>query len=496
MNRIASVLLSTAIVLNLVFSNTCPTRAAECVVHDSAMTLDPQMQQLVSKAYVWGWPLVYLSNLQKSVRLINRAGVSGGSPVAPVNRLSMLTAPVTEEFTSAPCPNPDVIYGFAVLDLSEQPVILQVPEINHRLWVIQVGDHRTDSFGKLGSMYQTKAGFYAIVGPEWQGGLPSGITQVLRSSTNLAYIIPRFVTAGSTDDESNSQALQQTISKLTVYPLNQFNGKWKVQDWSKQKWYPAIGRSTRESSKFVSPRKFFDDLANVLDVVPPLPGEETLYEQLAELMERKKTDTGLAELLSEYAEQLEQERIVPLFDFHRVGKQIGNNWTTVENGASFGTDYETRTAVAKSNIFVARATEAKYFHVEMDRDGQDFQGDRDYEIKIPADQLPPNQGYWSLTVYDENHFLSSNKTKSIAGTPSKLKVDDKGMITIRISPNQPSQPNINWLPTPEGKFSLYLRVYAPTEAVVAGTWKPPVVNRVDHQPSVLITAKEPNNSFE
>lgn len=495
MKRFVIELLTVVAAVALMLSNNLVALASNCSDHAES-ELEPKLQQLVSKAYVWGWPLVYLSNLQKSVRLISRPGVSGGSPIAPINRLSMLTAPVTEQFTSVPCPNPDVIYGFAILDLAKQPVILQIPEIDHRLWVIQVGDHRTDSFGQLGSMYKTKPGFYAIVGPQWQGELPEAVTEVLQSSTNLAYIIPRFVTAGEAKDGHDLQTLQQAITRLSVYPLNQFNGKWKVQDWSKQTWFPAIGQSTRESCKFVNPVKFFDDLANVMEVVPPLPGEESLYQQIRELLDQQKIDPQLSKLLSEYAEQLEQERIAPLFDFHRVGKQVGNNWTTVDNGASFGTDYETRTAVAKSNIFVARANEAKYFHVELDRDGQLFQGDRDYQIRIPFDQLPPNAGYWSLTIYDENHRLSSNETRSIAGTPSKLKTSADGSIVIHISHEEPRHSNVNWLPTPNGKFSLYLRVYVPGESVVAGAWKPPVVNRIDHQPLVLISATEPSSAFD
>jgi arylsulfatase A-like enzyme len=37
------------------------------------------------------------------------------------------------------------------------------------------------------------------------------------------------------------------------------------------------------------------------------------------------------------------------------------NWTTTTNGAAFGTDYFTRTAVARSNIFVNKPNEAKYY---------------------------------------------------------------------------------------------------------------------------------------
>jgi hypothetical protein len=36
----------------------------------------------------------------------------------------------------------------------------------------------------------------------------------------------------------------------------------------------------------------------------------------------------------------------------------------------------------------------------------------------------------------------------------------------------------NWLPAPNGAFSLYIRAYWADQAVLDGQWKPPVVSRV------------------
>ena len=35
----------------------------------------------------------------------------------------------------------------------------------------------------------------------------------------------------------------------------------------------------------------------------------------------------------------------------------------------------------------------------------------------------------------------------------------------------------NWLPAPEGPFNLTMRIYAPREAVVNGTWAPPAIQK-------------------
>ena len=50
-----------------------------------------ELRQAVKDVYVWAWPMVYLSNVQKSLQIVRTPGVSGGAPVAPINSLCMLT---------------------------------------------------------------------------------------------------------------------------------------------------------------------------------------------------------------------------------------------------------------------------------------------------------------------------------------------------------------------------------------------------------------------
>ena len=47
--------------------------------------------------------------------------------------------------------------------------MIQVPEFGDRFWVYALYDNRSDQFGRLGKPYDTKPGFYLVVGPRWQG---------------------------------------------------------------------------------------------------------------------------------------------------------------------------------------------------------------------------------------------------------------------------------------------------------------------------------------
>jgi hypothetical protein len=76
------------------------------------------------------------------------------------------------------------VYGIGLLALEKSPVVIQVPDFGNRFWVFAAYDTRTDAFVQLGKMYGTTPGFYLVVGPNWKGDLPKGITRVFQSTTH------------------------------------------------------------------------------------------------------------------------------------------------------------------------------------------------------------------------------------------------------------------------------------------------------------------------
>src|SRR5260370_12281255 len=87
--------------------------------------------------------------------------------------------------------------------LDMEPIVFQVPDFGDRFWVYAHYDARTDEFSEIGKQYGTKPGFYMMVGPDWKGETPAGITAVVGSSPSLAVVVPpRFL--GRTADEYTS----------------------------------------------------------------------------------------------------------------------------------------------------------------------------------------------------------------------------------------------------------------------------------------------------
>ena len=75
-----------------------------------------------------------------------------------------------------------------------------------------------------------------IVGPNWKGAVPEGITAAIRSSTDLVFVVPRVFKAATPEDTA---AVQPLIDQIVMYPLSQFDGKMKTKDYVKSPHIPA-----------------------------------------------------------------------------------------------------------------------------------------------------------------------------------------------------------------------------------------------------------------
>jgi hypothetical protein len=431
------------------------------------------VRQVGRWAYFWAWPMVNVYNRLAAFSQLPEPGLIGGIvPAAPPNQLSMLTDYVAPEERVVACPNQDVVYGFCILSLDREPVVIQVPNFGDRFWVYQVVDQRTDSFASLGKMYGTKPGLYLLVGPGWKGETPPGIQAVFRSPTNVGVVIPRVFKDATKED---TRAVQPLINQVLLYPLSQSDGTIKTKDWSSNRKYPSASQG-QEETKWVEPEKFIEQLPKVMDELPPLPGEEAMYANIRAIWAGAENDPKLKQTLLEAASAADKELVSPLFEFRNFGIPVAGNWTTQVNGANFGTDYFTRTAVAKSNIFVNKPEETKYFYQDLDSNGARLNGNYQYTVNFAKEELPPVKGFWSLTLYNKFHFFEPNSLKRYSlGTKNKdLQFDANGSLTIYVSAKAPDASKMsNWLPAPKEDFSLYFRCYWPEAAITDGKWTPP-----------------------
>ena len=211
-------LLAAALVSALAFTSAqaqqfpLPKTAADVPgpVAGSIMTRE-YVQSVGRTAYLFAWPLVNAAHRNAAMSQAPEPGLMGGILTLAHNSVSVLTDYISPGQRFVTCPNQDVVYGFGFSDLDMSPLVLQIPEFGDRFWVYALYDQRTDEFSQIGKAYGTKPGFYLLVGPNWNGEKPDGITAVIRSSTALVATAPRIFQNDSAEDKA---AIQTVLSQI------------------------------------------------------------------------------------------------------------------------------------------------------------------------------------------------------------------------------------------------------------------------------------------
>ncbi|MCU0597202.1 MAG: DUF1214 domain-containing protein, partial [Desulfobacterota bacterium] len=134
-------------------------------------------------------------------------------------------------------------------------------------------------------------------------------------------------------------------------------------------------------------------------------------------------------------------------------------WTSSPLVGSVHADMYLRAFVARTALFALSKTEALYYNAFTDEDGEPLRAECDYIVDggdVPA-------RWWSITAYDEDHFLIPNALNRYSYHMKNLRRDEKGRYRIHLS-QIPKDPN--WLPSPRhGNMSLTLRAYNPAPAL-------------------------------
>ena len=428
-------------------------------------------------AYAWAWPMVNQSSRRALITQAPRIGLNGGIvPVAPRGHIAMLVDYIKPEETFVTCPNQDVVYGNGYFSLDEEPVVAQVPDFGDRFWVYALYDGRSDQFGQLGKPYGTRPGFYLIAGPRWRGRVPAGITAVVRSPTELANAIPRIFLNDTAEDR---RAIRPVINQVMIYPLTEFTGRVKTIDYGALPSFP-VPPSSGEETRWVVPERFFEQLPAVLDAVAPQPGEEAIYANVRQLLNAAKADPAIARLLTETAVTAEREIVHDFFQWRHNGVPAGNNWNRSKNNAQFGVDYFNRLGTSKSNMFDNRPNETQYFYTDLDAAGAQLHGANGYAVTFPAGQTPPVRGFWSMTLYNDKHLFHANPLNrfSLGTKNTHLARNQDGSLTLYAGKDSPGAGReANWIPAPDGNFSLYIRAYWGQPAILDGSWQPPKVQK-------------------
>lgn len=414
--------------------------------------------------YLWGWPMVNLYNRMLIMRRTLEPGLSGGAlPVAPVGQLCMLSnGGMYDEH-----PNQQAVCGFGVGMLNESAIVVQVPDFGKYFWVMQVVNQRTDVIDELGAMHGSKSGFYLLVGCRWSGEVPQGITQVIRSTTDMVAVIPHVFLCKPEDREG----LQPIVNQLMMYPVNEYDGTMKTKDWTTISSFPGSLSLDGDGrvAEFVIPERFFDILSTVMQEVPPMPGEEQLYAEYTSTLELAGKDKELRAVLVKAAVDTEMELMELLYQHNGLSGSANACWSATKDGEAVSGGYLHRMIAARTNIFATRSVKTVYYNQYYDSSQIQLDGNEAaYTVTLGKEMLPSAKGFWSLTVHDRQRAFYPNSERIYSlGTDSEgLQYNDDGSLTVCLQNKRPEgDKTSNWLPTPAVKFGLLLRIYCSQEVL-------------------------------
>ncbi len=407
-----------------------------------------EAKDIAEEGFIYGLPLV----MNYAVMQEFAVDKNSGQFKAPFNEISNQHRVATPEDTAVITPNSDTPYSMLWADLRAEPMVL-------------AGDH-------------------LVVGPDWKGGTPTGIKKVFQSTTpfTLALFRTQLFNPG---DMSNVEKIQ---AGYKAQPLSAFLKQPAPPAAPKIDFVPATTAGIKDN--------FFQYLDAALQYVPETPRDKPIRAKLAKIGIGPGKTFEFKDLSLEHKAAI---LVAMKQGDDKVDKWLASGMKNINGwnvGAFFGDEafyngnWLMRAGAAKGGLYGNDAVEAMYPYTRTDATGEPLDGSKHkYTITFAPGELPPVNAFWSVTMYDgKSQLLIKNPiNRYLINSPmlSAMKKDADGSLTLYIQKDSPgADKEANWLPAPDDKIYLVLRLYWPKPTPPSilpageGTWRPPGVKQV------------------
>ena len=451
----------------------CPLAAwaQRSVMPISGLTAE-EAHSIAQEAYIYLYPLVIMDVTRKHFSNIE-AGKKFGR--GPMNTFSHARTFPPATLRSATHPNFDTLYSLSWLDLTEEPVVISVPDTQGRYYLLQMLDMWTDTFAGVGKRTTgTRAGNFVVIGPRGQGELLHGL-QRIDAPTPFVWVIGRTRTDGPQDYDAVHKV--EDAYKITL--LSQW-GKEPQTITAKIDTTVDMETPPVQQVKNMTPDAYFAYAAELLKVNGPHATDQPQLARLKRLglevghsFDPANVDPLIHQALQTAPTVAERALIA---EWPKVGRKL-NGWVMNTDSGVYGANYLKRATVAKFEIGMNLPEDAIY----PDTGDSPLDGRNKYVIHFEKGALPPVEEFWSVTIYDLEGFTVPTPTNRYTlGDRSNLKLNADGSLDIYLQSENPgADKESNWLPTPPQPFSLHARLYSPRKPAINGTWGMPPVKQVN-----------------
>jgi hypothetical protein len=430
-------------------------------------------------AYVFAYPLVTMEMTRRVVT--NVAEVKGTR--GPMGHLIKLRQYPDASFRDVTAPNADTLYTTAFLDVGDEPWVFSFPDMGDRYFLFPMLDGWTNVFQVPGSRTTgEKAQTFAITGPGWTGTLPEGVTEY-KSPTSIVWLLGRIYCTGTPEDYA---AVHKVQDACMLQPLSTWGKAYTPPPGEVD---PSVDMKTavREQVDRMSAAEYFALFCDLMKRNPPAAADAPALAKFASIgivpgqsFDRSKFDPAFEKRLPTFA----NHRIMLHFKFSDGDVQDVNGWGFTTRTGLYGTNYIQRALVTAIGLGANRPQDAVYPTSLKDGNGllaRSYNGANSYVLTFKKGQLPPVKGFWSITMYNDQYFFVANPLNRYSiSARQDLKSNPDGSVDIYIQNKSPgADKESNWLPAPEGKFYLMMRLYWPDEnnpSILDGSWViPPVM---------------------
>lgn len=427
-------------------------------------------------AYIYAYPLLTFDLVRQHET--NTEVPTGAA--APMGQLiKMRQYPAVDDHAAA-APNTDTLYTLAWLDVSEEPMVIEVPDMSGRYYMLPLMDGYSEMIDVIGAGDQTEdSREYLVAAKGWKGEVPAGM-KVIESPTAMIWMCGRIYCLGTPEDY---QAAHQIQDQIKLYPLSAHGTDYVPP---KGVFDPSLDMKTAVKDHLgnMTVDEYFTYFAEVMLKNPPPARDGDMPAMLAEIgiVPGEKFDLSAFSKADQKALAAVPQLAKLEMGLHLKKQPTTNGWLYFTDGVgNFGTDYLTRGMASFLGPGWNRPHDAIYPLSLKDAEGKSYDGSKhSYVMHFGKGMLPPvtDIGFWSLTLYDKSMFFVPNAMDrySLSQRDALIKNED-GSIDIYIQAESPGKDKeANWLPAPKGEFVMVLRLYGPsheTPSILDGSWEPP-----------------------
>jgi len=452
-------------------------------------------QDEVVDSYVFGYPLVVMATARA-------AALAGGGTDAGtlLNTLRLVSADTSDGDELPPWADIDTLAASAWLDVSQEPVVVSVPDTHGHFFDARVLDMWTNVVWSTGPTANARTGApkshtIALVPPGWDGQLPSGVARVEAPESNL-WLGVRIAAL----DARAVPGARRLLSEVRVAPLSAYladeqarHRKRGTRTKHERRVDSARGDDSQESlaegSMGLSANAaavagldangFFGKLAQALRDNPPSREDTHAVDMLSDIGVKAGRavhfhDGSADAIAAGLVEGLKRVQTPP------VNAVSGNGWNWLGDGVGhYGDDYALRAYATYAHPGVATKQDEAFPTTLVDGDGQPLDGSHDYVIHFGPRAMPPVRAYWTITAYTRDGALAQGRFRHLSiDSHDRVRRNRDGSLDLYVSSKSPGRARqSNWLPAPQGPFELVMRLYAPQPSATDGSWAPPKIER-------------------